>query len=157
MFLHLEAMLLQMQFHTFEKRALLYSSTISKYFVLFPIDGQRFLQSVFGFQLQCFVFLFSGVKRPRQYRTQYILSLFELGRHTGVVTVVKKSSSFSKNRENKKKSIISLLRVFPPPKKEGFLDIFFVDFYTIYICYQKFCVVDPNVIEFDILQMFFAT
>ena len=75
MFLHLEAMLLQMQFHTFEKRALLYSSAISKYFELFPIDGQRFLQLVFGFQLQCFVFLFSGVKRPRQYRTQYILSL----------------------------------------------------------------------------------
>ena len=36
-----------------------YLHTISKYFVLFSIDGQRFLQSVFGFHLQCFVFFYS--------------------------------------------------------------------------------------------------
>ena len=76
MFLQLLAMLLQMQFHTFEKRALLNSGAISKYFILFPIDGQRFLQSVFGFQLHCFDFIFGGVKRPIYYRTQYILSLY---------------------------------------------------------------------------------
>ena len=75
MFQQLLAMFLQMQFHTFEKRALLKSGAISKYLILFPIDGQRFLQSVFSFQLHCFDFLFGGVKRPIYYRTQYILSL----------------------------------------------------------------------------------
>ena len=69
MFLQLLAMLLQMKFRTFEKRPLLNSGAISKYFILFPIAGQRFLQSVFGFQLHCFDFIFGGVKRPIYYRT----------------------------------------------------------------------------------------
>ena len=51
-FLQLLAMLLQLLFHTFEKRALLYSGAFSKYFIVFPIDGQMFLQSIFGCQLQ---------------------------------------------------------------------------------------------------------
>ena len=78
MFLQLLAMLLQKQFCTFEKRALSYSGAISKYFIFFYKDGQKFLQSDFGYQFQCFDFLFIGVKKPIQYRTQYILSLFLL-------------------------------------------------------------------------------
>ena len=55
-FLQLLAMLLQLLFHTFEKMALLYSGAISKYFIVFTIDGQSFLQSIFGCQLQYFDF-----------------------------------------------------------------------------------------------------
>ena len=64
-FLQLLAMLLQLKFCSFEKRALLYSGAISLYFTLSPIDGQRFLQSVYAIHPQCFDFLFGGVKRPR--------------------------------------------------------------------------------------------